>query len=44
MHRALQAVVMQMYDAEEPIEIDLDKEYQYEAACAAIGADLEARI
>ena len=43
-HRALQAVVMQMYDAKEPIEIDLDEEYQYEAACAAIGTDLEARI
>jgi len=33
-----------MYNIEEPIKINLDKEYWYKAACAAISAELEARV
>jgi len=44
MHRTLQAVVMKMYGAEDPIDVDLEEKYQYDAAYAAIGADLETRV
>ena len=42
MHQVLQALVMKMYSTEEPIEIDLDEVYQYNAAYVAISAELKA--
>jgi len=33
-----------MYDAEEPIEINLNRVYPYDAAYAAFSADLKAQV